>query len=209
VVGNPLELLVQPLLRLRDSLQTFGDTWGSTAAEQSASYPADRAMPDADQWMYRAVDVDAPAAVTFRWLCQLRTAPYSYDWLDNRGRRSPQQLTPGLDDVEVGQHAMAIFRVVDVEPGESITLRSSGTPLGRIVVTYRAVPVDEHRSRIVVKLGARYPRGIHGEILRDFLPVADLVMMRRQLLNLAALAARDARDEGHATSMEDPAAARR
>jgi hypothetical protein len=64
--------------------------WGSTADERGASYPCEEFVPDADIAVFRAIDISAPVAVVFRWLCQLRVAPYSYDLLDNLGRRSPR-----------------------------------------------------------------------------------------------------------------------
>ncbi|MBK5116642.1 MAG: hypothetical protein JJE23_06940, partial [Thermoleophilia bacterium] len=63
--------------------------WGSTSSERSQSYPCDTLLDDPDDALFRAVDIDARPATVFRWLCQLRVAPYSYDLLDNRGRRSP------------------------------------------------------------------------------------------------------------------------
>ena len=74
--------------------------------------------------------VDArPAARCFRWLCQLRVAPYSYDWIDNRGRRSPQELTPGLDQLEVGQTFMSFFVLRSFTPGRELTLGTrEGSP---------------------------------------------------------------------------------
>jgi hypothetical protein len=182
--------VVGALGRWRDGLRTLGDTWGTTDAERAAAYPVDRVLPDADQWLFRGIDVDAPVESTFRWLCQLRVAPYSYDWIDNLGRQSPQQLTPGLDDVAPGQRAMTMFRIVDVEPGTSITVHAPRSVFGEVAGTYRAVPVDAARSRIVVKLGVRYPAGFHAELLRDLLPAGDLIMMRKQLRTLASLAAR-------------------
>lgn len=188
-----LDSALDEIKRWRASLRTYGDTWGTTEAERAAPFPVDTVLPAASQWLFRGVDVDAPPAVTFRRLCQLRVAPYSYDWLDNLGRQSPDELTPGLDEIEVGQDCMTIFRIVDVEPGESITMRTKSTSVfGDVAVTYRVVPVGTDRSRIVVKLGVTYPEGLHGELMHDVLPAGDLFMMRKQLQTLATLAARDA-----------------
>jgi hypothetical protein len=166
--------------------------WGSTETERAAAFPCDRHLRDPDQEMFRAVEVDAPQEVVFRWLCQLRAAPYSYDRLDNFGRRSPQELTPGLEDLEVGQRAMTVFRLVEFDQGRSLTFLSSGPLFGRVACTYRAEAVDERRSRIVVKLLVAYPRRLYGPLLRFVLPPGDLMMMRRQLLNLKELAERTA-----------------
>src|ERR1700704_4777390 len=97
----------------------FVNEWGSTAEERASTWPCDAMLPDANLVLYRSVDVAARAAVAFKWLCQLRVAPYSYDWLDNRGRRSPRTLTPGLDDLAIGQRFM-IFDLVGFTPGEEI-----------------------------------------------------------------------------------------
>ena len=144
--------------------------------------------------MFRATDVAAPAAVTFRWLCQLRAAPYSYDKLDNYGRRSPQELTPGLERLEVGQRLMTIFRLAEFEPGESLTVLHRGRLFGRVACTYWAKPVDAERSRIVVKIVCSTDGGGPlSALARLLLPPGDLVMMRRQLLNLKELAEWSAR----------------
>jgi hypothetical protein len=168
----------------------FVEAWGSTAAERAEPFPCDRLLPQPDCRMHRAVDVEAPTETTFRWLCQLRAAPYSYDRLDNLGRRSPQALTPGLERLEIGQRVQTIFRLVEFEPGRSLTMVSSGRVFGRVACSYRVDAVGEERSRIVVRILAGYPRGLHRPLLRLVLPPGDLLMMRRQLLNLKGLAER-------------------
>jgi hypothetical protein len=169
------------------------DDWGSTPAERAASYGCDGRIEDPDAILFRAVDVAAPASLLYRWLCQLRVAPYSYDWIDNRGRRSPQQLIEGLDELEIGQRACTIFEIVAFEPGRSITLDSTTPIFGRTAITYQANPVDADTCRLVVKLVFRTSRNPYGWVARRVLPLGDLVMMRRQLLNLRGLAERDAR----------------
>ena len=163
--------------------------WGSTPDERAELYPCDGLIEGPQESVFRAVDVDAPQEMVFRWLCQLRAAPYSYDKLDNFGRRSPQELTPGLERLERGQRVATIFRLVDFEPGESLTILHRGRVFGQVACTYWAKRVDEQRSRIVVKLiWAPARRGPLGRVERLLLPPGDLVMMRRQLLNLKGLA---------------------
>jgi hypothetical protein len=167
------------------------ETWGSTEDERDRRYPCDALIAEPERVLFRAVDVGAPAEHVFRWLCQLRVAPYSYDWIDNLGRRSPQELTPGLDQLEVGQRFM-IFRLATFEPSRSITLDSTTWMFGRVAITYEAVPVDERRCRLVAKVLVVAPRGPYGLVVRHLIPAGDLVMMRRQLLTLKRLAERDA-----------------
>jgi hypothetical protein len=166
-------------------------TWGSTAAERALPQPCDALLPDADDVLWRAVTVRATPRTTFRWLCQMRVAPYSYDLLDNLGRRSPRTLTPGLDDLAVGQTVATIFTLASFEPDVHLTLvakRARGV-FGDLAITY-AVRPDPAGCRLLVKLRVRYPRGPWGAVARRVLPAGDLVMMRKQLRTFAALAER-------------------
>lgn len=159
------------------------------------AFPCDAHLPDADDSWYRAVTVDAPPAVMFRWLCQIKAAPYSYDWIDNRGRRSPQELVPGLEQLTLGERVL-IFRLVEFEPDRHLTIALWGSAVfGDVVITYLVVPDAEQagRCRLVAKLLVRSPGPaiLRPAWLRLF-ALGDLAMMRRQLLNLKALAERHA-----------------
>ena len=162
--------------------------WGSTAAERDLPFACDDFLKNPDDAFFRAIDVDAPSAVTFRWLCQLRAAPYSYDWIDNLGRTSPRTLTPGLERLAVGQTVMTIFELVDFEIPRHLTLRNrrGRAAFGDFACTYLVAPRASDRSRIVVKLLVRYPA--LRWLAEPFFPLADLVMMRKQLLTLKQLA---------------------
>jgi len=165
--------------------------WGCTDAERSNAYPCDGLLVPADAALFRGLDVAAPAPVVFRWLCQLKVAPYSYDWIDNGRRRSPRELTQGLDHLERGQEVMSIFQLVDYEEGRHLTLLlhrpSALRRFGAVAGSYVVVPVSERSSRLLVKLLVRYPRGIYGAFLRALLPFGDRVMMRKQLVTLKKL----------------------
>lgn len=65
-----------------------------------------------------------------------------------------------------------------VVPGEHLTARIMGATM-----TYQLVPADAGRTRLVLKIVAAVPRW-----QAPLLSVGDLVMARRQLLNLKRLA---------------------
>ena len=180
-------------------LRGWAANWGAEPEELGRSLPCDRLLPDAAIVVHRAVSVDAHVPLVYRWLCQLRAAPYSYDLLDNLGRRSPQQLTPGLDLLEPGQRVMTLFELDSFERNEHVTLRSSSRATGRVAVTFATRPRWEC-TRLLARFRWSPPRQLGP--LRDPLltawAVGDLAMARRQLLNLKALAERD--EHGVATA---------
>ncbi len=167
--------------------------WGTTAVEHARHYPADDLLPGPVVRMTRAVGVAAPVELSWRWLCQITVAPYSYDLLDNRGKRSPRELTPGADELEVGQ-LMMIFKLTSFETEHhwtGVITPSARRVFGSIAVTYAVEPA-EAGSRMVCRLVA--PRkGLLSRARVQALAWGDLVMMRKELLTLKSLAERDAR----------------
>jgi hypothetical protein len=161
----------------------IGARWGVTEAETRLSFACDDLVgsrPALEAW--RGVTVDAPSAVVWRWVGQVRVAPYSYDWLDNLGRRSPRDLA-GLPEPRVGEPftrsaGRPLGRIVAVEPGSQLT----GEILGAYL-SYLLVPVGEGATRLLLKVVMDTT-----PVLAPLLSAGDLVMARRQLLNLKARA---------------------
>ena len=164
--------------------------WQVTAVERAAHYPCqDVVVPGAELWL-RAVDVDAPVQVLYRWLCQLSVAPYSYDLLDNRGRRSPRVLTPGVDELVVGQRMLTIFHLAELRPGRGFTLvpdSRARRAFGDFAITYDAVDRGPGRSRLLASLAVEAHTPVQ-RLRRRALAWGDLVMMRKQLRTLRTCA---------------------
>ena len=174
-------------------MPSISHTWGTAPQERQLPFPCDGLIPDAQDSLFRGVTINAPAATVFRWLCQMRVAPYSYDLIDNGGRQSPRELTPGLDNLAIGQDVMTIFRLAEFERDRHLTIRikphsSASRTFGDIACSYLIVPTSPNTCRLLVKLIAKYPEGIKGKVMRGLLPWGDLVMMRRQLLTFKELA---------------------
>jgi hypothetical protein len=166
-------------------------TWGTTPSERALAYPCDAFVARLDGELWRGVTVRAGARIVFRWLCQLRAAPYSYDWIDNLGRTSPRTLTPGLEQLAVGQRAMSIFELVAFEPDRHVTFRTrrfATSLFPAVAVTYLLVPAAPDETRLLAKLALEVRPGPLGRAALTLLAWGDLVMMRKQLLTLRDLA---------------------
>ncbi len=160
----------------------IGDRWGVTDDEVARRYPCDAWVPAPGVQLWRGVTVAAPAAGVWPWLCQLRLAPYSYDWVDNLGRRSPPELL-GLPDPEPGEPfsrvggRFAVGRVLAVEHEVYLTATIMGA-----VMSYVLAPAGGG-TRLLLKI----------VVARDTVParllgIGDWPMARRQLLRLKSLA---------------------
>jgi hypothetical protein len=168
----------------------IGDRWGVTQAEVARRYACDDLVPDPALEVWRGVTVQVGPEAVWPWVTQIRLAPYSYDWIDNLGRRSPPKLQ-GLPEPVVGEPFISSVgrsfgEVLAVDPGAQLT----GEILGA-VMSYVVAPAEDGHTRLLLKLVLR-----RGRVIAPLLSVGDLIMARRQLLNLAQLAERTAAGVG-------------
>lgn len=159
----------------------IGDRWGVRDDDVARRYPCDDLVPEPVMQAWRGVTVAAPPEKLWPWVTQIRAAPYSYDWIDNLGRRSPRTLL-GLPEPVVGEPftkaaGRPFGEILAVEPGVHLT----GTIVGA-VMSYVLIP-DGSSTRLVLKVVME-----RGRLIAPFVCVGDLVMARKQLTTFAALA---------------------
>ncbi|MEE2057322.1 polyketide cyclase [Rhodococcus artemisiae] len=163
----------------------IGDRWGVTDEEVARRYPCDDIVPAPSLSAWRGVTVNARPEAVWPWVMQIQWAPYAYDWIDSLGKRSPQRLL-GFPQPVPGDHFTSTAgrpqgRVLSIETQVHYTGRIMGG-----VLSYVLVPVGDDTTRLLLKVvvsGYRW--------LAPAVSVGDLVMARRQLLNLRRLAESD------------------
>ncbi len=179
------------------SLHHTFHAWGTTEEDRSLSFPCDSYVSTPHGFLYRGIDVLAPREIVYRWLCQLRVAPYAYDWLDNYGRPSPRELTPGVEQLAPGQTVMVIFKVVEFEPNVQITIQSARFVwfFASIAMTYRVVSHSATSCRIVCKLTGHDTGTLYTRLRGNYFPIAELPLMHKQLRTIKSLAERQFLEE--------------
>ncbi len=173
----------------------IADRWGVTPSEVCRHYPCDDIVPEPVFRAWRGVTVRAAPEAVWPWVAQIRLAPYSYDWIDNLGRRSPRQLR-GLPEPAAREPFTTAFggrpagRILAVTSGEQLTARIMGTVMSYVLVPVPSASADGQATCLLLKIVAARTR-----CYAPLLSVGDLVMARRQLLNLARLAERAHRND--------------
>ena len=167
-----------PVLR---PVAVIGDRWGVSDDEVARHYPCDDVVPAPVLQAWRGVTVATGPERLWPWVAQIRAAPYSYDLIDNLGRRSPRQLlalpAPAAGQPFTTSATRPVGRILSVAEGEQLTGRIAGA-----VMSYVLVPVGDDTRLLLKIVTAR------GRVTAPLLSIGDLVMARRQLINLKRLA---------------------
>lgn len=110
--------------------------WGASDEEVSGSFPGAGIIPGGTRSGTMAVTIDAPPSSVWPWLVQMgyrRAGWYSWDYLDNFGRRSADRIHPELQHVNVGDMLAGpgagelenAWEVAALEPERFLGLRAS------------------------------------------------------------------------------------
>lgn len=171
----------------RPDLHPLRDAWGCRPEDLIHAYPCDACIPGETRDAFRAISIEAPPAEVFKWLCQMKIAPYSYDWIDNGGRKSPRTLTPGADQLVVGDRLMGIFDLRAFEKDGSLTIAIRDLLpvrllIGSFVMSYVCDTEAQDGTRLRVKLIVPKKWGFLGSLFFKAICWSDLFMMRKQLM---------------------------
>lgn len=166
----------------------------ATEAERHSSLVGDDLVSEAQLVSTRAISIDASPDVVFPWLRQMgfgRAGWYSWDIIDNLGRRSATSINPDWQTVESGDVVPGgpmDFEATIVEPPRAFVLVLKGRGrLARLVSFSLAYELREQSSgtRLVTRARARLDLPLGALIARFALGPGDGVMLRRQMVNLA------------------------
>jgi len=192
---NPLMPVIAAafLLGIVFSLKLFtswGRRWGATPEECARPMTGDAYLaggPAARVAMTRAVSIQQPPEVVWRWLAQLGRGAgwYSYDRLDNQGKASARHIVSWIPAPQPGD-ATAIGYLRHLEPGRELAWWANGTKFlgatARMVVDIQLTPQDGG-ARVVIRISAD-AAGPNARLALGVFQVIDTIMARRQLLGL-------------------------
>lgn len=173
----------------------FAHSWGIRKREKDLVFDCDEIGCDSDPecTMYRGITINASAEVIFRWLCQLRFSSCSYDLMRSSTKKTLQKTLFSQPALEKGQILMDIFEVVRFEINTKISLSiipDTGYPLEELVASYLIVEAEGNGNRLLCKATMKYKESLFGRLAKRLLPWGDLIMIRKQFLNVKQLAER-------------------
>ena len=168
-------------------------SWGATPAEVSRTLPGDDLVPRPTFNATRAISIAATPEEIWPWLIQVgvtRAGWYSYDILDNLGRRSAQRIIPALQNLAPGdivpmspdgKHGIP---VLSLNPPRSMMW---GTP-GDTTWVWQLDANPDGSTRLITRIRSRYRWFSPSIAFSMLIEFGDIWMMRKMLLNLRARA---------------------
>ena len=173
--------------------------WGATPEEIQSPVVGDDLCSAATLIATRSITISAPPQEVFPWIRQMgfgRAGWYSYDWLDNLGRKSATTIHDEWQSVEAGDKVPSgpiSFTAAIVETPRHFVLEikslRKNSPKLHFTLAYE-LRDDPHGTRLVNRMRshANFPLGSFFEKL--VLGPGDGFMLRRQLLTISKNASR-------------------
>lgn len=167
--------------------------WGATTEEIRDSIVGDNLCRDATLIATRSITISAPPKDVFPWIRQMgfgRAGWYSYDWIDNLGRKSADTVLEEWQSVESGDKIPAgpiSFTAAIVEAPRHFVLeiKSLGRKSPKLHFTLAYELRDDPRgTRLVTRMRSRIKLPFGSLIERFILGPGDGIMLRRQLLTI-------------------------
>jgi len=164
--------------------------WGATDAEVKRSMPGDEIVDKPSFNATRAVTIHAPSQNIYPWIVQMgvsRAGWYSYDLLDNLGRRSADSILPEFQYLQAGD-------LIPISPNgkQGMWVRSFKKnkwmlwwdKKGDTTWAWEIHPAGQNRFRLITRLRVKY-RWFSSAILFNLLiEFFDVLMMRKSMLGI-------------------------
>jgi len=143
--------------------------------------------------LLRFIEIRAEASDIFTWLKQLRIAPYSYDFLDNRCRKSPDYIIENLPPLKVNAHYLLAFHVFEFVVDSFIVCRFCepinppvSSYMKDLFIEYRIVK-QESKTELWCKIKGYINTDISSKIFFYIFSLFNKIMMTKQLKNIRKL----------------------
>ena len=172
----------------------MGSRLRATEAERTSKIVGDDFVVNAQLVSTRAITIAAPPSKVFPWLRQMgfgRAGWYSWDLIDNLGRRSATVIRPAWQSVASGDTVpggLVDFVATIVDPPRSFVLEFRGRGrLARRISFSLAYELrdDPSGTRLVTRVRARIDLPLGAPVASFVLGPGDGFMLRRQLVNVA------------------------
>jgi hypothetical protein len=167
--------------------------WGATTEEIHGSVVGDNLCCDATLIATRSITISAPPQDVFPWIRQMgfgRAGWYSYDWLDNLGRKSAIRVHEEWQSVESGDKIPSgpiSFTAAIVEAPRHFVLeiKSLGKKSSKLHFTLAyELREDPQGTRLVTRMRSHIKLPFGSLFERFILGPGDGIMLRRQLLTI-------------------------
>lgn len=167
--------------------------WGATNEEIHGSVIGDDLCADATLIATRSITIKAPPQDVFPWIRQMgfgRAGWYSYDWIDNLGRKSATRVHEEWQSIKSGDKVPSgpfSFTATTVAAPRHFVLevKSLGkkSPRMHFTLAYE-LRDDPQGTRLVTRMRSHINLPFGSLLEKIILGPGDGIMLRRQLLNI-------------------------